>query len=871
MSARYFQGASVYGPVKESAARTFREVVDTMRICPTLGITRAAFLKLDKKQRNEIKQVPFFVPACFKESPSKRDFAHGTVCNLIFLDIDPEMEMRDGKWTETGKYPAAPFYNNPEAIYSALADFNFAAHVTASSTPEKPRMRIAIDAEAIPLALYSRAVTTIGMLLGLTVTTESKVAVQPMFLPTLFSDSPDDEEPLIAYQLDAKPFQVSNISESDSSLEYSGPRERSETGIDALEFLRAPVPEISLSIAKEALSTIDPDCDFHEWTHVAMALRHQFSPRLDEEAYELFDDWSRNGAKYGGEDETRKKWKFVYPTSRGRSPITIRSLLHEAVKSGWDDKKVKESCFNALVNWLEQVGTITELMENGVKKILSAPLLSAVQEDVLVHMLCTQARKRFAYTISATAIRKDLARIKAEIKSQDKPKEERTEDPAWAKSVIYCSCTQEFYRYRTGEKYKSESFNASYSRWLLPTKESLTDAGSSINPVVLSKPFIEPSVYALNHLKIPTVYDYAYDPSQPNEVWFVNRGRRYVNTYSPTYPQLDPKGAEAAGNILHNHLGNLIAEPEYRKILLDYMAYMVQFPGKKIRWTVLLQSTEGAGKTVFAKIMQAVLGFEHVKILSDGAIQSGYNEWAFGHQMIIVEEIYVSGVNRHMIMNKIKPLITNDDVSVDEKFRSNRQVLNISNYMLFSNHHDALALTPNDRRYFVVKSPLQSKYQVLALGENYFPPLYNMLRDHPGAVRSFLADWEISSSFNPDGHAPRTTYVNEMVNDSAGDLTASVRRLLLEGDYPLIQYDIVTTRTLINVLQLEENMMHVTDQQLSKVLQAEGFTKTGRHLFGTEKHYLWVRDGASKDTAFEKAADRVKRNLKNLSMELIYG
>jgi len=269
--------------------------------------------------------------------------------------------------------------------------------------------------------------------------------------------------------------------------------------------------------------------------------------------------------------------------------------------------------------------------------------------------------------------------------------------------------------------------------------------------------------------------------------------------------------------------------------------------------------------------MQAVLGFEHVKILSDGAIKSGYNEWAFGHQLVAVEEIYVSGANRHAVMNTIKPLITNDDVSVDEKFRSNRQVANISNYMLFSNHHDALALTPNDRRYFVVKSPLQHKDQILALGENYFQPLYATIRDHPGALRSFLMDWEISNNFHPNGHAPRTTYVQEMIADSAGDVTASVRRLLREGDYPLIQFDIVSAKTLMDVLQLEEGLTRVSPQQLAQVLREEGYSQIGRHLIKGERHYLWAYNSAPQDNAILLANERMEKNATNLCMELIYG
>ncbi len=836
---------------------------------PLIPMTRAAFLALEGEKRNEVKQVPFFVPAVFQESPSKRNYQSALHCNLIFLDIDPEKEYRDKKWVETGKYPAAPFLSKPDLFYSLLGDLNFAAHVTASSTPEKPRMRVVIDASAIPLKLYARAVNTIGMMLGLTVTTESKVAVQPMFLPTRFSDTAEDEDPLIAVRLDGRTFTVGDISDSATTLEFSEPKDKEHPGLDALEFLRAPVPEITLAIAKDALSHIDPDCDFWLWTYAAMALRHQFYPKLDDEAFELFNEWSSGGNKYGGQDKTEKKWNDVNPTSVGRAPITIRTLLKEAVAGGWEEKKVKETCFQNLVRWLEEVDTVTDLMEQGVKRILAAPLLSNVQEDVLVNMLCKQARSRFAYTIGTAAIRKDLSRLKTEIKEAEKPIE-KLREPLWAKGVCYISAANEFFRHRTGEKYKPEAFNASYSRWLLPTEESLKNAGIAVTPAALSKPLVSPNDYALNHLKIPAVYDYAYDPSQPTDMFFIERGRKYVNTYSPTYPEASQGEMDIAGILFQKHLRNLILEPEYQRTITDFLAFLVQHPGQKVRWAVLVQSVEGAGKTFLAEVMKAVLGSEHVKTISDIAIKSGYNEWSFGHQLVVLEEVRVVGTNRHEIMNALKPLITNDDVSINEKFRNQREVKNISNYMAFSNYPDALALTPGDRRWFVIKSPLQHKSQVLALGENYFPPLYAMLRNMAGALRAWFLDWEISSSFNADGHAPRTQYVQEIIDDTANDVTAAVRRLIKEGDYSLIQYDIISAKVLTDVLRLEEGLTSVTSQHLAQVLRDEGYIKVGRHLLGTERHYLWIKSGVPVQNVVAQALDRMTRGLKNLNMELIY-
>lgn len=869
-AARYFQGSSVTGPVKASAARTFKEVVDCLRVAPVLGIGHAAFLALGKKERNEIKQVPFFVPATFKESPSKRSYENALHCNLIFLDID---ELPDGRC------PAAPFLNDPDLLSEQLAGYNFAAHVTASSTPEKPRMRIIVDAEAIPLSEYPKAVATIGSLLGLPSTTrESRVAVQPMFLPTLFNDSPADFSPLIKFETEGRTFGPRDIADSLDS--YHGVNGKNGTthptpdpSADALEFLRAPVDGVSLSIAKDALTSIDPDCMRDKWIMCAAALRHQFSPHKDEEAYELFDEWSKPGSKYGGADETRALWKSVRPTPPGRLPVTMRSLLREAVDSGWDDKRVKENLLSTTQRWFEHTESVMDLIEQGVKHILATPLLGSMQEDMLINNLSQAAKRRFSHTITPTAIRKDLNRLKAEVKAQSEPTE-KVPEPKWAQDVCYVIGAEEFFRYRTGEKMKKQSFDAAYGRHLMPSKKQLAAAamasGVSTTPRDESTPMVKPSEYALNKLRILTVQDYAYNPALPNEKLFVVNGSKLLNTYMPTYPSADPSRAEWAGKLFMNHLTHLIAEDEYRRQLVDFMAFQVQAPGRKIRYGVLLQSSEGAGKTFLAEAMKAVLGEEHVRVIDGSSIKSGWNEWAFGSQMVVIEEVKVSGASKYEVMNSMKHLITNKDIPINERFRNTRQVENITNYMMFSNHHDALALTPGDRRYFVIKSPLQTKAQVLALGEDYFPPLYAMLRDHPGALRAWMLDWEISPDFNPNGHAPRTKYVTDMVNDSASDLTATVRRLLIEGDYPLVQYDIVSSTALRTAIVNVEGISKVTTQQIAQVLREEGLHQVGRHLIGDDRHYLWGRPGIGEDEAQATALYRVKRDLKNLCMELLF-
>lgn len=854
-------------------AGSFRDVLDAFRICPTLPLARSAFLALPKDQRNEIKMVPFFVPSTFHQSPSPRDMVSASLCNLLFLDIDT---------TKDGQSPAAPFVGNPDSLYQALADFNFIAHTTASSTGEKPRMRIVIDADSIPLEQYPEAIRTVAGLLGLpSLTAESKKAVQPMFLPTLFSDSTEEDHPLIAHRLDGRTFGVDDITSTEGNEHFSrngnGSNGHSLTtqadpfavplSPDPLNFLRAPVPEITLSVAREALFSIEPDCSYFDWLECAAALRHQFSPRLAEEAYDLFDQWSQGGSKYASRTDTRAKWDSLRPTPVGRTPITIRSLLRQAVGAGWSDIRVKENCFQKLLEWMDTRETATELMEKGVQRILATPLLSAMQEGMLVDHLRGQLRKQFAITLSATEIRKDLVRVKAEIKAQQRASE-KTKEPWWVKGLCYISATQDFYRHRTGEKFKKDSFNAVYGRQLLPTEEMLREMSLPVTPANLAKPLVLPSDYALNFIKIPAVYERAYDPAKPTDVFFESEGQKFVNTYSPTYPELDQENSEKAGALFQKHLANLIAEPEHRKTLIDFMAFMVQAPGRKIRWAPLIQGAEGCGKTYLAEMMKAVLGRRHLKIINGTAVTSGWNEWAFGYQLVALEEVRVAGTNRYDIMNKLKEWITNEAIPINQKFSDNKDVRNITNYMLFSNYHDALVLTPGNRRYFVLKSSMQDRQQVLSLGKHYFVELFTMLRDHPGAMRAYLAEWSISPDFQPDAGPPRTSYERDMVNDSASDLAAAVRRLLLEGDHPLVQYDIVSGKALQDLLFSEESLNRISAQQLGAVLREEGFCQVGRHMINGERHYLWTR-GQIAD-AVELAIDRLKKNQKNLHMELLF-
>ena len=307
-------------------------------------MNRADFVSLPNTPEGKAKRLNEkdgnYLVACTydaDETSRERKFAEkANCCNLLFLDLDTEKD---------GSSPAAPFIANPDILLKAMRPFNFAAYTTASSTAEKPRMRIVVDADNITLDNYAPAVKTIGARIGLkNITKESLTPNQPMICPSLFADSDADEHPMVATFLDGREFTTADVQRYfDFDEPPSAPQSGEGDDTGGLEFLKSPDPTATLEVVESALGYISPDCGYQQWFNVVCGLKHQFGGTQDEDAaIALFDSWSSNGTSYPGPDGTLKKWNSVSETPNGRFPVTIRSVLKKAAAAGWQDPRPKQ-------------------------------------------------------------------------------------------------------------------------------------------------------------------------------------------------------------------------------------------------------------------------------------------------------------------------------------------------------------------------------------------------------------------------------------------------------------------------------------------------------------------------------------------------
>jgi len=291
-------------------------------------------------------------------------------------------------------------------------------------------------------------------------------------------------------------------------------------------------------------------------------------------------------------------------------------------------------------------------------------------------------------------------------------------------------------------------------------------------------------------------------------------------------------------------------------MLLSYLCFIVQNPGRKIRWSPLLQGAPGCGKTLIAMLLKAVLGPTNVRLTDADQLFRNYNGWAEGAQVVAFEEVRVVGHNRHQVMNRLKPVITNDEITIEEKYIKAGQAPNITNYILLTNYQDALALTPDDRRYFVLFARYQTEEQVAEMGKDYFRKLFGAIDHSAPQLRHWMLSRPICDEFDPDAHAPRTIYRSEMVGAASTPIAVAIREALDDSANPLITEEAVSLKALTDWLSAK-GIREGSGQSITSCLREFGFRSAMRSRLPDGRHSFWVKRGSEADTNVSAAVSRM--------------
>lgn len=537
-------------------------------------------------------------------------------------------------------------------------------------------------------------------------------------------------------------------------------------------------------------------CDDRDsWRNAVFAVHHQFhGTEHEEDALDLVDAWSQKSVKYTA-GCVHAIWNKTHEQRLGLATMgTLKAWLGDAWK-GYKRTAVTPEAVEQAADWASRIRVAGETTLLGpLAAEIRAAKLTDIDRAALVKHYQARLKELKGVAIPVADVRKALAPVKPE--AEPTVLSPALDDPFflgpdWAKEWFWVASENAFFNRKNKQLETVLSFNTRY-KW--------DSANLVIENEKGDKEYYPPYERMVQHWRVPVLDRMAYHP-QAGEVFELD-GLRMANTYRPDLrvkadSSFTPEGRRLV-EALERHLTVLIPSPTERNIFRAWLAFNYRNPGVKIRWAPLLKGAEGDGKSIFGEVLQILMGRENIRTMSADTLQtSPFSGWATGQCVVVLEEVRFQGHNRFDIVNKLKPYITNNSVELHAKGKDPGNALNVSNYLLLTNHDDAIPLNDGDRRYFVLRTPYRNLQELDAFLQavfsishtEHFDEIFALGNAHPGQMALWLDRVEYPEAFNPNGNAPRTEARALMIQSSASDVETLVLDILDDGATAVRQRD----------------------------------------------------------------------------------
>lgn len=580
--------------------------------------------------------------------------------------------------------------------------------------------------------------------------------------------------------------------------------------------------------ARDYLFDCDASCSRDVWLKILMALH--FETGGADWALKMACEWSATGESFAGNKDVEGRWRSF---RRGSSGSIVTGLYIMSQRS----EQMTKAKYASVDTWRKQIEKATtelelrEVIAKGIRRDTSLG-------DMDIHNLSNALQGRLKTLTGVKYPIKDCRRLITPVRSNDDTGQ-GDGVPHWLEGWVYVTESDQYYKVEDGSKVTVSGFNAMYNRYM--PKNEFESVSINAHTAATCK------------YDVKVVSRAMYMPTC--EPFFQIDGIECVNSYHHSkVPKaaevVSPEGAKAVEKILW-HIEHLISDgrPEVSRELISFMSFCVKFPGKKVRWAPIIKGIEGDGKSLIGTVMGSMLGTSNIRIIGPAVVKSDFNNWAEGACLGVLEELRMVGHNRYDIANKVKPNITNESVEIHLKGRSTFNAPNTMNYIAFTNYGDAIPLTEEDRRWYVIFTACKSKEMLREFlkerggYKKYFSDLTSAIRDHFADFKRYLLDYQFADDFDPNGMAKDTVEKAAMVNMGQSDEELIIRELIEKGVKGVSKNALLTTCLTDAWVACETDVEIPRTRTLAAILIRMGYCRYEKRVrFDGRIQTLWTLD-----------------------------
>lgn len=322
----------------------------------------------------------------------------------------------------------------------------------------------------------------------------------------------------------------------------------------------------------------------------------------------------------------------------------------------------------------------------------------------------------------------------------------------------------------TGQLLCGQSVNGAVPREFWPTRPD----GRNGNP----RPF--PPADAINDVDTGlTVEGATWWPGRPQFIhdWVMTargaiaqKGAQCYNKYVP--PDRSKLRADKNPDEWINHVKFLFPDPVEHEHFFNFAAHAVQRPDEKVNHGIVIAGPQGIGKDTALLPLRKAVGEWNVAEIEPDTIGSEWNSHVQSVLLVINE---VRPHDEHFrasnFYSQLKPLLASppEMLPMREKFANVVYVRNLCHVVLTTNDPLTMYIPQEDRRLFVMTSPLPDPKVAPVFAPGYFDRMHAYLED--GGTDAVIR-WLMNRSlleFTP-GAPPAMTSGKEAVIGSANEV-----------------------------------------------------------------------------------------------------